>query len=219
MAKFVDVILMMTFDFTGPWNGKIGFHSALYGNGEDTIDSRVKYFEEQGVPSEKLILGIPFFGRSFVTRESAKIGDSTENDFGFPGPFVKENGFLGYNEICKMRKDREWEVSYDTKAAESIGKFSSNGLNHVVTFPSPRAVANKVKYAVENNLGGVWAWFVDTDDYLGQCKNDLTTFSDFPIQSQPPRREKSFPLLKTINEAIEILNPNDEIFETDWRFG
>lgn len=161
IAKFVDAVLMMTFDMTGPWNQQVGFPASIKGAGEDNVESRVKYFKDLGVPSDKIFIGIPFFGRSFIASNDGNIGDVSK-DTGFPGPFFKENGFIGYNEICRMRKEQEWEVKYDPIASQSIGKFKKNGLTHVVTFESPRAVANKVKYATENNLGGVWTWFADS---------------------------------------------------------
>jgi chitinase len=44
IAKFVDAIAMMTFDFTGPWSQSVGFPAALKGSGEDNVESRVNYF-------------------------------------------------------------------------------------------------------------------------------------------------------------------------------
>jgi chitinase len=209
----------MTFDFNGPWENRVDFHSALRGNGENTVESRVQYFMNLGVPAEKLILGIGFHGRAYVTSGNGNIGDATKNDFGFQGPFVKENGYLGYNEICRMQKESSWDVRFDPEASEAIGKFRRDGSTHVVTYATPRSVANKVKFAMEKNLGGVWAWFVDTDDLRGECKRDLTTFADFSQATPTPRRERDFPLLRTINEAMEMLSSNGDISETDWRLG
>lgn len=217
IAKFVDAVLMMTFDLGGSWNRRVGFNAPINGNSEDTVDSRVEYFKSLGVPAEKIILGIPFFGRTFVTQNEGNIGDATTNNFGFAGPFVKENGFLGFNEICRLRKEGNWEVTFDTKASEAIGKFTKDGQKHVVTFDSPRSVANKVKYAMEKNLGGVWAWFVDTDDFRGDCKSDLTVFADFPQAAMAPRTESDHPLLRTINDAMGLLTSSGQITETDWR--
>ena len=163
IAKFVDAIAMMTFDYGGPWNKKVEFHAPMKSNDENNVESRVNHFMQLGVPAEKIILGIPFFGRTFITSNDGNIGDKAK-DQGFDGPFVKEGGFLGYNEFCRLRKEHEWSVSYDSKSSQSIGKFRKDGLTHVVTFDSPRSVANKVKFAVKKNLGGVWVFFVDTGE-------------------------------------------------------
>lgn len=52
-------------------------------------------------------------------------------------------------------------------------------------------------------------WSVDTDDFLGNCKTDLNTFSDFKPAAGitltiPKRYNNNYPLLRTINEAIVI---------------
>ncbi|CRL03463.1 CLUMA_CG016342, isoform A [Clunio marinus] len=206
IGKYADAILIMTFDFTGYWDQKIEYPAAIYGAGERTIDSRVKYFRDyHGIPSEKLILGIPFFGRSYIASTNGNIGDKTLNDVNFPGPFVNENGFLGYNEICRLRKEYQWELTFDNLASQTIGKFVKNNLTHVVIYDSPRSVANKVKYAFENNLGGVWTWFVDTDDFLGECPRDLTTFSDFTGTKREPVRYRELALLTTTHETFKLM--------------
>ena len=199
IARFVDAVLLMTFDYVAFWDRKVGFPAALHGSGEGTVESRVNYFKNQGVPVDKIILGIPFFGRSFVTNNDGGIGAPAFD--GFPGPFVKDNGFLGYNEICHLRKDQAWDISFDSEVSQAIGKFNSDGTNKIVVFESPRSVANKVQFAVENNLGGVWAWFVDTDDFRGDCPVDTTAFSDFD-HAPPQTLERDYPLLRTINHAL-----------------
>jgi hypothetical protein len=38
----------------------------------------------------------------------------------------------------------------------------------------------------------------------------LTTFVDFPHETRLPRKEKDYPLLRTINEAMEILKADEK---------
>lgn len=213
IAKYVDAVLMFTFDYAGYWDNKVGFHAPIRGQGENNIENRVQYFIDNGVPARKIVLGIPFFGRTFVSEFDGNVGDHTFD--GFPGPFFREKGFLGYNELCKLRKDQQWNISFNTTASQAIGKYKVNGNTQVVTFDSPRSVANKVKYLSENNLAGVWTWFVDSDDFRRKCEVDLTTFDDFPADLQPnaPRKERDFPLLRTINQAIELMASKTEINE------
>lgn len=205
IARIVDAILMFTYDYTGPWDNKVGFPAPLRGDGENNIESRVNYFLSQGVPAEKLILGIPFYGRTFITDNEGNIGDVTKDNSGFPGPYFRENAFLGYNEICRLQQIHTWDVSFDLRASQAIGKFKEDGVTKVTTFDTPRSVANKVKFMMEKNLGGVWNWFVDSDDFRGNCKADLTTFADFSQAVKEPRKEHDYPLLRTINEALQLL--------------
>lgn len=69
------------------------------------------YWLSQGCPPKKLILGVPFYGRTFT------LADRNQNGLGAPttgpgtaGPYTRENGFLGYNEICMNLKNGGWTV-------------------------------------------------------------------------------------------------------------
>lgn len=61
---------------------------------------------ELGCDPSKLVIGLPLYGRTFnletsLTSESikgAKLGLSASN-VGFQGPYTRENGFMGYNEV------------------------------------------------------------------------------------------------------------------------
>lgn len=203
----VDAVLMFTFDLAGYWDKEIGFSAPLHGEGENTVESRVNFFISQGVPAEKIILGIPFFGRTFVTRSEGKIGDPSQG--AFYGPFYQENGFLGYNEFCFMKKTNEMETKFDEVASQAISTFKKEGMTHVVTYDTPRSVANKVKFVTDKNLGGVWTWFMSSDDFRGECEIDTTAFADFPAfddSNNVENKPRQFPLLRTINEALARLS-------------
>ena len=63
---------------------------------EDTV----KYLLKSGASPEKLVLGVPFYGTTFILadRNLHEIG-SASNGTGFQGPYTREDGFLGYNEV------------------------------------------------------------------------------------------------------------------------
>jgi len=60
----------------------------------------IDYLIHEGAAAEKLILGIPTYGRCFT------LASSTNTDFYAPssgpgrqGPYTREPGFMGYNEV------------------------------------------------------------------------------------------------------------------------
>ena len=61
----------------------------------------MKYLLESGASPDKLVLGVPFYGRTFelADRSLHEIGSPT-NGTGLQGPYTEEDGFLGYNEVC-----------------------------------------------------------------------------------------------------------------------
>lgn len=161
----------------------------------------------------KIVLGIPFYGRTFVTTNEGNLGDVSD-DQGFKGPFTRENGFLGYNEICALLSNQSlgWTKSFDEGTNQAIIRLhdEAKGETKVVTYDDSRAIANKMRFAAEKSLGGVMVWSVDTDDFLGECQVDSSvteTFIDFGKTpgvelSIPKRISGNYPLLRTINEGL-----------------
>ena len=65
---------------------------------EDTV----KYLLKSGASKDKLVLGVPFFGKTFtlVDRNLLEIG-SPSNGTGLRRPYITSS-FLGYNEVYRV---------------------------------------------------------------------------------------------------------------------
>lgn len=56
---------------------------------------------KNGVEPQKLVVGLPMYGRTFnleTEDEGDKLG-STSLKTAFSGPYTREDGFMGYNEV------------------------------------------------------------------------------------------------------------------------
>lgn len=60
-----------------------------------------------GAPPKKLVLGIPLYGRTFILEDPSAVSSNKKPKLGLPagstgfqGPFTREDGFMGYNEVC-----------------------------------------------------------------------------------------------------------------------
>jgi chitinase len=92
----------MNYDYFGSWDNKVGFNAPLKNNeNELSVMFAIEYFLKMGAPANKLVMGVPFYGRTFRAKNKGDIGDETIDSKGFQGPFTKEDGFMGYNEVCK----------------------------------------------------------------------------------------------------------------------
>lgn len=204
LSKYLDAFYLMTFDFKGSWDLQVGLPAPLYGNTQFNVDRAVNYFLDNKAPAEKLIVGLPFSGKTFITKNSGNVDDETADDLGFQGPFLMQKGSLGYNEFCYLAETRKWNTTFDKRSSQSISKYFENGQNEVVVYDSPRSIANKARYVVDKQLGGVWAWSVDTDDFNGNCELDSSTYADYPKGTRSSITAKDFPLLRTANEALKL---------------
>ena len=144
----------MSYDYHGSWDRKTGFNAPLFESDSDnkrlSVDWTVRLYLTLGVPLDKLVLGIPYYGRSFTLKSkseksfgSAAIGKlisiETRRSFfknnylgdGAAGEATREKGFLSYGfEICKYIKKENWTrksnqwVGYDDEASIKIKVFT-----------------------------------------------------------------------------------------------
>lgn len=114
----------------------------------------------QGCPKEKLILGIPTYGRSFTLADKTNNGIGVRTiGAGYIGVFVPEAGFLPYNEICFNGDTwtRHWvdeqKVPYAVRSTQWVG------------YDDLQSVEIKLNYILQRDLGGVMYWSLETDDF------------------------------------------------------
>jgi chitinase len=160
LAPYLDSMHIMCYDYFGSWDKKIGLNAPLSNDEELNVMHSIEYFLSQGAPASKLMLGLPFYGRTFVTKTEGNLNDESD-DQGFAGPYTRENGFMGYNEICEVLSapDSEWKSQWDVESSEAIARSKiSPDETRVVSYDSPRSIANKVRYAIQKGLGGVMVW-------------------------------------------------------------
>ncbi|XP_059613267.1 probable chitinase 2 [Phlebotomus argentipes] len=212
LSNHLDFMHIMCYDYSGSWDKKVGPNAPLDNNGILDIESTIAHLLSRGASPSKLVLGLPFYGRTFLAHGEGYFGDPTD-DKGFPGPYTKESGFMGYNEICAAVQNTSaaWTVTWDKATDQAVARKQNTetGETRVVTFDSGRSIANKIRYAVKLNLAGAMVWSIDTDDFLGKCERDNDTFVDYVARegvklSFPRRVNDNFPLLRTINEAIIV---------------
>ncbi|ALC44806.1 Cht2 [Drosophila busckii] len=211
ISRYLDYLHIMCYDYHGSWDQKIGNNAPLTSSAVDplSVQYSIDYLLQLGAPPSKLVLGLPFYGRTFKTVSQGNLNDASDG-VGFRGPYTREDGFLGYNEICNIlsNKTSGWSKQWDAETSQMLARSERNVFTQdvsVVTFDSSRSIANKVKFAMKKRLAGVMVWSVDTDDFLGNCELDEDTYADFRLVTSAPRRlNHNYPLLRTINEATSL---------------
>ncbi|KAG8236246.1 hypothetical protein J437_LFUL010999 [Ladona fulva] len=208
LAPHLDLFHLMCYDYHGAWDSRTGHNAPLHhypeGKQENdkyhTTEYSVNYLLELGAPPRKIVMGVPMYGRTLlIERENSLEEDKLippgfpAKDKGFPGPFTKEDGFMGYNEICLELMNSESYMGNDSSGKWEIGWDDASKTPYAskkdkwITYDNERSIREKVKFAMEKELGGIMVWAIDTDDFHGDCSE-----GGF----------KKFPLLNTINQAI-----------------
>ncbi|XP_040007634.1 acidic mammalian chitinase-like [Xiphias gladius] len=172
ISKYLDFINVMTYDFHGNWDWFTGHHSPLYSRPQDTgsfvylnTDFALRYWQDQGVAAEKLILGFAAYGRTFTLSSlSSEVGAPISN-VGHAGLYTEEAGLWSYYEVCLYLEGKtvQW-IEHQNVPCGSTG-------NQWVGFDNKESIYAKVNYLTQNNFGGVFVWSLDLDDFKGQfCK-------------------------------------------------
>lgn len=162
----------MTYDLHGSWDSSIGINAPLYAGANDVteiqkqlnVDSCIKYWISEGASSEKLILGVPLYGRSFtLSNPDLTTPGSPHSGPGLGGSYSNEPGNLGFNEICEQLSS--WTRVWD--ATQRV-PYAYNG-NQWVGYDDVESLTIKSNYIKKMKLGGAMVWSVETDDFKGFC--------------------------------------------------
>lgn len=140
LMPYVDFINIMAYDLNRPpYHQSSLFRSPL--SGDMTADEGIRAHVSGGVPPEKLVLGVPFYGH------------------GAKGLYPD---FVNYD---KLELKEGLKEAYDDEACVPYYVDASGKL--VMTFEDKRSLRRKAEYVKENGLGGIMFWEADgdTDDY------------------------------------------------------
>jgi chitinase len=159
VARFVDTVNLMSYDYYEPDSGPItGHHAPLYTNPADpekiSADASVRAFEQAGVPAEKILLGLPFYGHVW--------GQVPETAHGLyqPGKPIP-NAFAPYSAIATTMLGHGFTRYWDTVSAVP---YLYNAEKHIfVSYEDPESIAVKGRYVLEHKLGGVMFWNYESD--------------------------------------------------------
>lgn len=161
-AKYLDYVNLMTYDFYTSGD-TAGHHSNLYPPEDYAKDASAhKSFSEfvkAGVPSEKLVMGIPFYGRSWIMKSAEKHG------INMPVEGRARGG--GYTYIKDSLVDQKGFVRHWDENAQAPYLFNAE-TNQLVVYDDEESAKLKCEYVIENNMGGVmfWQYASDTAEYL-----------------------------------------------------
>ncbi|MGA2249582.1 glycoside hydrolase family 18 protein [Terracidiphilus sp.] len=159
VARIVDTVNLMCYDYYEPDSGPItGHHAPLYTNPADpqkvSADTSVQAFEEAGVPAEKILLGLPFYGHVWGQVEA------TANGLYQPGKPIP-HAFAPYSAIAATMLDHGFTRYWD---ATSDAPYLYNADKKIfVSYEDPESIAAKGSYVLKRKLGGVMFWSYESD--------------------------------------------------------
>jgi chitinase len=161
-ARYLDFVNLMTYDFYTSGD-TAGHHSNLYPPGDYQKDASVhktfQLFVAAGVPPEKLVMGVPFYGRSWIM-------ESTENN-GINMPVADRARGGGYTYIKDSLVNRRGLIRHWDEKARAPYLFNKE-TRQLITYDDEESVKLKCAYVLENNMAGMmfWQYASDPKEYL-----------------------------------------------------
>ncbi|CAM5170614.1 unnamed protein product [Eretmochelys imbricata] len=168
LGRSLDFINVMTYDFHGSWASVSGHNSPLHKGSDDydkvpfyNCEYAMKYWQDNGAPAEKLIMGFPTYGRTFKLSTTNTGVGAPASGGGSPGVYTRESGILAYFEVCTFLKGAttSWieaqKVPYAFKDREWVG------------YDNVRSFEIKTQFLKEKRYGGAMVWALGMDDFTG----------------------------------------------------
>nr|AFC60659.1 chitinase [Pandalus japonicus] len=176
VTEQLDLINLMTYDLHGSWEDYTHHQSCLYAHPEDTgdtlylnVDFAVNYWLEKGAPKDKLVMGIPLYGRTWSLDNKDETGFyAPASQPGQAGPWTEEAGYMGYSEICYDQTMHEWTIVHDPAMNEPYAYYLPKSRLWV-SYEDADSVTIKAQYAKDKGLAGCMVWSIETDDFSNIC--------------------------------------------------
>jgi chitinase len=190
----------MAFDFHGGWDALTNFNSPLAYDpfapavGGGALDwtwntgGTVLYFLLNGVPRDKLVVGIPFYGKEYVGVAAANHGL-----FQTHGP-TPANDTPTYHDLVDAGLADANLMPIGPTAVTGNGAAGVNGFTRYfdflagapwlynpalnggtfISYVGPRDVAARVAFVRALGLRGAWAWEISNDSNANDLVNAMT---------------------------------------------
>lgn len=195
-APLLDSVNVMAYDIHGAFEPVTGHNAPLYANSKDTdpklnaSSAMQEYVTTWQVPKNKLMMGIPFYGRGW--------GDVAPTEIvpDLPGLFATGSATVhgAWDDVGEFTGTNPWYVLKDKAASADYTRYwdSESGVPYLynaktkefLTYDDPQSVQEKVDYINTQSFGGAIIWDLsgDTSQHeLGSIvKTILTSAADQP---------------------------------------
>nr|AIG56034.1 secreted protein [Achlya hypogyna] len=177
VCGLVDHVNLMAYDLAGSWSEYTDYQNNLYADPSHpsgkqySIDKAVQDYIAGGCASDKIVMGIPLYGRSFEGTAGLY------QPFAPPtaGSWVSGGDGAGVWDYKILPRPGATEY-YDAKVGAG---YSYNPNTRVFTsYETPRSLATKIDYIKQYNLGGTMFWAGDADAAAGSARSLITQAYD-----------------------------------------
>lgn len=154
--RYLDFANIMTYDMHGTWDKYTDFNAPLYGGNspnyvKSSVDTAVKSWINAGFPKEKIVMGIPFFGKQYNMVNVWNNGLHQTFNGGLS---------LSYADIVSKYLNKQGFIRY--YHSEYMVPWLYNGTTFI-SYEDEESIGHKAEYIKLNGLGGAMIWELKQD--------------------------------------------------------
>jgi chitinase len=155
----LDFATVQGYDLHGAYEVRTNHQAQLYSPAADpdphrfSADLAIQTYKSLGAPANKLVLGIPYYGRGWAGVTNADNGLYQTSSGPARGTY--EDGIDDYKKVI----GKSGAVFYDP-AAGAVWKYGNGAF---WSYDDPRSIAQKTAYVKAGGLGGTMVWSLDGD--------------------------------------------------------
>jgi spore germination protein YaaH len=169
LAPSTDYFVVMTYDYTMPGTDNAGPNAPLRGAGQLFNNDIVKNISEltSVVPSEKILLGIPFYGYQWNTADDTKYA-----------PTSGYGSTASLERIQQMLDARTLSLLWDRNTLTPYGvATSSAGKTSQIYFENQTSIQLKLEFVKSARLGGIALWALGYENNVSWLWPTLRTLN------------------------------------------
>ncbi|KAL7629308.1 Chitinase 4 [Parahypoxylon ruwenzoriense] len=163
MNRYVDSWHLMAYDYSGSWDTVSGHQANVFAyntnnaaSAKISTDDAVQYYKSQGIHPQKILMGLPLYGRAF--EGTAGLGQNYTS-IGDGGP---QPGVFYYKDLPKPGATEIYDdVAKATYSYDADGK-------ELVSYDNIRSTNFKSQYLLSRHLGGAFFWEASGDKSGGR---------------------------------------------------
>jgi chitinase len=168
IARTVDWVGLMSYDFAGAWSRTSGHNAPLFADPanlspdttRNTVAAAVMRYLNAGVPPEKLLLGLPLYGLTWRGCNSRNDGEYQEC-YG-PAKGTWEDGVLDYQDIAANYLTDGAFVRHFNQVAKVPFLFDASS-GQFISYDDTESFRYKIAFQKERRLSGVMYWEITAD--------------------------------------------------------
>jgi len=152
LNNYCDFYNIMTYDYDAEWTGYFGFNAPLYQETlqqipDQNCDSSMKYYHlNRGIPKDKLVFGLPFYGYRYSNFTSLYAPKSTDNGDG-----------LQYRRIFTDYIDNPDWIKHWSPSSQ-VPYLVNHHTSQMITYDDEISIDAKCDYSSAGGFRGVMCW-------------------------------------------------------------